>query len=996
MRFRTALILGALAVGLFVMPAGSALSQAATNTYVVQMLADPVVAYDGGVSGLAATKPAKGQKINPNSSNVKRYADHLNGLHSSALEKVGGGQKLYDYVYSLNGFTARLTEQQAQSLRALKGVVAVTDDELRTADTSSTPTFLGLDAPGGLWAQLGGTGVPSANPAPQTTGAGEGIVIGIVDSGIWPESKSFSDRNAQGQLTYRQIPGWHGKCTPGENFNASLCNQKLIGGQHFNAAWGGDAGVEAQRPWEYQSVRDYNGHGTHTASTSGGNNSVQATGPAAVFGKVSGMAPRARISAYKALWSTQSGDTASGFTSDLAAAIDQAVADGVDVINYSVSGATTNFLDPVQVSFLFAADAGIFVSASAGNSGPTTGTVAHPSPWLTTVAAGTHNRDGRGSVTLGNGVTYNGASVATAIGPRPLIDSTAAGKAGADATQVALCFSSADGGNVLDPAKVAGKIVVCDRGVTARVNKSLAVQEAGGVGMILLNPTANSLNADFHFVPTVHLQNTDRAAVKAYAATVGATATINASTIVTNAPAPFTASFSSRGPSPAAGGNILKPDVIAPGQDILAAVSPVTAAGRDFNLLSGTSMSAPHVAGLAALLKHKYPSWSPMAVKSALMTSGGDILDGPNTNPLVIFRQGAGHVRPNNAADPGLVFNHGFNDWLAFLCGTTTGVSPATCAALAGLGYSLEPSNLNSASIALGAMAGLKTVTRKVTNVSGQAESYTASISGLTGINAVVSAIGSVGAGETKSFTVAFTQVSAPVGSYTGGQLTLTGNRGHVVRIPIVIRPVALAAPIEVSSNGSAINYDVTFGYTGPFAATARGLVPATVNADTVADDPADGACSLTASAYMKLYPVAIAAGTTLARFSLFDADVTAGSDIDLCLFNSAGTLLASSTTGTSAEVITRVNPAAGNYTVVVHGWGVPGSSPFKLHSWQLGSAAAGNMAVTAPPSATLGTSGTINLTFSGLSPATRYLGSVAYSGTAGLPDPTIVSVSTP
>ena len=193
------------------------------------------------------------------------------------------------------------------------------------------------------------------------------------------------------------------------------------------------------------------------------------------------------------------------------AAIDQAVADGVDVINYSISGSTTNFRDPVEIAFLYAADAGIFVAASAGNSGPTTSTVAHPGPWLTTVAAGTHNRNGSGSVTLGNGVTYIGASVATAVGPAPLIDSTAAGLAGADPTQLALCYGETDGAVVLDPAKVAGKIVVCERGVTARVNKSLAVQQAGGVGMVLFNSRDSSLNADFHFVPTVHLQASGRA-----------------------------------------------------------------------------------------------------------------------------------------------------------------------------------------------------------------------------------------------------------------------------------------------------------------------------------------------------------------------------------------------------------------------------------------------------------------------------------------------------
>ena len=188
--------------------------------------------------------------------------------------------------------------------------------------------------------------------------------------------------------------------------------------------------------------------------------------------------------------------------------------------------------------------------------------------------------------------------------------------------------------------------------------------------MILLNTSPNSINADFHSVPTVHLQNTDRPAVKTYAALSAPTASIAQATIIYNAPAPFTASFSSRGPLSAGGGDLLKPDLIAPGQDILAAVAPPGNHGRSFDLYSGTSMSSPHVAGLGALMKQLHPDWSPMAIKSALMTTGYDVLDGPGTNPLVIFRQGAGHVSPLKAADPGLVFDHGFNDWLGFLCGT--------------------------------------------------------------------------------------------------------------------------------------------------------------------------------------------------------------------------------------------------------------------------------------------------------------------------------------
>jgi len=272
---------------------------------------------------------------------VTKYVSHLNSKHDAKLKGVGAAatKKLYDYAFSFNGFAAQLTAAQANKLAADKDVVTVSPAETRKADTSNTPTFLGLTAPGGLWDQLGGF-----------AHAGEGIIIGDIDSGIWPESLSFTDRvDANGvpsrapsaKLAYQQIPGWHGKCTPGEAFVASLCNQKLIGARWYNASQGGNAGIDTNNPWEFNSVRDYNGHGTHTASTAGGNHGVPATGPASVFGTISGMAPRARIAAYKALWSTQDASTASGSTPDLVAAIDQAVADGVDVINYSISGSQT-------------------------------------------------------------------------------------------------------------------------------------------------------------------------------------------------------------------------------------------------------------------------------------------------------------------------------------------------------------------------------------------------------------------------------------------------------------------------------------------------------------------------------------------------------------------------------------------------------------------------------------------------------------------------------
>ena len=952
-------------------------AQYKSGVYIVQMVDDPVVAYKGGVAGLKATQPGKGQKVNPLSPDVIAYAGYLNARHGQALANVGGGLKLYDYYYTYNGFSAELTAEQAAALAAHPDVVSVAPDEILTLDTSSTPAFLGLSDPGGLWDELGGVG-----------SAGENVIIGIVDGGIWPEHPSFSDRTGTNgnntkddKLSYRQIPGWNGKCVPGEEFTAANCNQKLIGARYYNAGWGGNAGIDAQLPWEYNSPRDFGGHGTHTASTAGGNYGVDTIGAASAFGRISGMAPRARISVYKVCWETGAGGSC--FTTDSVAAIDQAVIDGVDVINYSISGSRTNFLDPVEVAFLFAADAGVFVATSAGNSGPTTSTVAHPGPWLTTVAAGTHNRDGQGSVTLGDGAIYYGASVATAVGPAPFIDSVVAGLPGMDPTQVALCYPG-----TLDPTVVTGKIVLCDRGVIARVDKSLAVLQAGGVGMVMVNIVISSINADFHFVPSVHLQSTDRPAVKAYAALPGATATINAATIIYTAPAPITASFSSRGPLLAGGGDLLKPDLIAPGQDVLAAVAPPGNSGRLFDLYSGTSMSSPHVAGLAALLKNLHPDWSPMMIKSALMTSAYDVLDGPNSNPLVIFRQGAGHVRPNSAADPGLVFDAGWNDWLGFLCGTGQ-LRASYCPSIA-----IDPSNLNTASIAIGDMAGSQTVTRTVINVGKNHANYTPSYTGLVGLDVVISpAVLSIPPGSSASFSVTFVRTTAALNAYAGGQLTWSDGE-HNVRLPMVVRPVALAAPAQVFGTGEPISYNVTFGYTGPFSATGRGLTPAVTFDGNVPDDPTD--TFVPGGPGTVAYDIAVPAGTTYARFALFDEYTDGNDDLDLYVYRDAS-LVGASGGGTSAEEVNLLNPAADTYTVWVHGWGTDGpDANFTLFTWVLGSLDLGNMTVSAPLTATTGDVGTVDLTFSGLEPTTKYLGSVAYSGAAGLPNPTIVRVDTP
>ena len=772
---------------------GSAPADRTPHNYVVQMSSDPVVTYDGGVKGLPATSAGAGHRVDPDAARVRAYAAHLRDEQRTALAAVGGGRALYNYVYSFSGFAATLTEDQAGELSQRTDVLSVTRDELREVDTSSTAHFLGLDGEGGLWQQLGG---PTGDL--ETDGAGEDVVIGVIDSGIWPDSASFADTGADGQVVYPAAPsGFTGTCATAatvgdDSWDDDTCNNKLVAARYYDAGWGGDEGIEQELPWESLSPRDYNGHGTHTASTAGGNNGVEVTGPAAAFGSISGIAPRARIAAYKALWSTEDGSTANGYDVDLVAAIDQAVADGVDVINYSVSGSSNDFLDPVEIAFLNAAADGVFVSASAGNSGPAAGTVAHPGPWLTTVAAGTHDRISAGAVTLGDGTRYTGVSVAaTGAGPVPLIAGGKAVASGVPVGRGVRCYSAADNGGTpaLDPAKVAGKIVLCERGGDfARVNASKAVAAAGGVGMIFVNAFENSLNADFHSVPTVHLPDTDWSAINTYAGTSGATATIEPATIEGGAPAPYTAEFSSRGPLAAGNGDILKPDVIAPGQDILAAVAPPGQGGLDFNLMSGTSMSSPHVAGVAALLEDLHPDWSPMMIKSALMTTGYDVLDAQPDQPETVFKQGAGHIAPNSAADPGLVYDSGVQDWIAFLCGATNRVEQDVCADLEASGHSLDAKDLNTPSIGIAMLDGSKTVTRTVTNVGDQTATYTATTSGLVGIDVVVEpSTLTIEPGASASYTVTFTVEDGDVMTYLAGQLTWTDGT-HRVRSPIVLR----------------------------------------------------------------------------------------------------------------------------------------------------------------------------------------------------------------
>ena len=958
MRFRSLGALGAFAVLAALLLSVSAASGAGGTSkqlYIVQMLEKPVAAYDGGAVGIPATRPAKGKKINDEDPNVIKYAAYLDGTHAG-LAKKAGAKKVYDYRFAYNGFAAELSEAQVKALESDPSVVSVEKNRLGQIDTSNTPSFMGLTGSNGAWSKLGGVG-----------NAGEGVIIGVVDTGINQFHPSFSDKPAGGGQAYGPVPqGWHKKdrCQPGEGFKNSDCNKKLIGAQYFNAGFGVDRIAER----DFLSPRDYNGHGSHTSSTAGGNNGIQATGDAAALGAISGMAPRARIAMYKVCWEDEGAGGCSSI--DSVAAIDKAVADGVDVLNYSISGTSTNYLDAVEVAYLFAADAGVFVATSAVNSGPANFTVAHISPWLASVAAGTHSRRGTANVVLGNGATYSGASMTNAVGPASLVYAGNVGKAGAAGANAALCFPG-----TLDPAKVTGKIVLCDRGTNALVEKPAEVKAAGGIGAIIGNVAGGGTNTPglLHQVPTVHVVVASADLIKAYIASAGAAATarLTAVAISFDNPSPVVASFSSRGPSIAGGEDIMKPDFMAPGEDILAAVAPEGNFGRSFDIYSGTSMSSPHVAGFGALLTQAHPDWSPAAMRSALATTA-DPVAGSATS--AIFNTGSGQVNPTKSLDPGLVYDAGTLDYFAFLQGQRCDCLPEDFPAI-------DASDLNQPSIAIGGLAGAQTVTRTVTNVGSSSATYTAAMTSPLGFTAVVSPSSfTIAPGASKTFTVAFTRTDAAFGSRRAGSL-IWSDGTHSVRSPIIVSAVPVAGPPQINGTGTsgATSWTIKTGFAGALSFVERGLIPAATTPGNVVDDPTNsfvvGGPGITA------HSVSIPAGTKYARFSLFDDFTDGADDLDLYVYSGA-TQVGGSGSGTSAEEVNLVNPAAGTYTVYVHGWQTDGpDANYTLFSWALGSTDAGNMSATGPATATIGGTATVNLTWNSLTAGTKYLGQVGYLG---------------
>lgn len=1004
-----------LAAGLLALGLSAGAQTAAKKTYIVQLSDAPVATYAGGVGTLAATAPAKGSKINPNAANVRAYLSHLENQRNNALARIGNVPLLHRYNITFSGFAAQLTEVQAKALKTSAGVASVVESEVRKLDTTRTPGFLGISAPGGLWSQL---------DAASRSVLGEDVIIGIIDSGVWPENASFGDKvdaagkpvayHQAGTAVYGPPPTkWKGSCQAGEAFTSAMCNNKLIGARFYDADFLKSA-IPISR--EYASPRDGDGHGSHTASTAGGNANVEASVDGVGVGAISGIAPRARIASYKVCWEATVAANTGCYTADTLKAIDDAVTDGVDVINYSVSGTKTNFVDPVEIAYLNATAAGVFVAVSAGNSGPAN-EVAHISPWLTTVAASTHDRYTVGTVTLGapSGATFSGPSYqASGLPSTPMVLASEAGVqpfaslSAADQTALMRCYNADDRASLstaaapisaaatLDPAKVAGKLVVCLRGGNVLVNKAAAVKTAGGAAMIIQNApgTNNSVLLQPYVVPTIHLTVASHATVVAYAATAGASASFGPGVQQANVVAPVMADFSSRGPNKA-NGNILKPDLSGPGVDIIAGFVDNSLTADQHTLmrfgrytpkanaasLQGTSMSSPHVAGAAALLKQLYPTWSPAAIKSALMTTTTGLKRADGTADADRWGYGAGHMNPNAAADPVLVYDASPSDYGRFLCGLGL-TPPAGIGSCSRLG-SIAAWNLNLPSLTAEKVLGSLTFNRRVTNVSNATKTFVASTSLPGGwVVTVTPATLTLPPGGIGSFDVTVNRGSAALGTWSFGTLSWSDGATQV-RSPLSARAVGFSAPAEVSDvrtsgRGSKI-FQVTAGHSGTMTVAATGLVPATVNTGTVG------------AGATQCFDYTVPAGALVARFQLFNADTQGGSatDVDLNVFSGSGgtgSKVGASEGGTSDEVVTLAKPAAGTYSACVSGFNVPADGAlYKLSSWVVGPAAGvQTLKASAPSMVYAGGPASIGLGWS-VTAGKRYLGNVQYFDNTGV-----------
>jgi len=728
-----------------------------TGIYLVDFPEPPLARYRGGVTGLEATNPQiRGEvRLDPRAPRSLAYLDHLDQQQTLHLDQVTAAlgrepEVLFRYRAARNGVAVRISQAEAQRLTSVPGVVAVTPDVIVERHTDAGPSWIGAPT---VWdgSSTGGLGATQ----------GEGVIVGVIDGGTNYDHPSFGETGDDGHTHVNPLPGFLGWCDPGNpDFDPSLpCNGKLIGlWDYADAAFG-----EADGP------NDDTGHGSHVASTAVGN--------VLDFPAVSGVAPHAHLVGY---------DIASGGTGSLAticAASDQAILDGVHVLNnsFSMGGISPWSGGATDRCFLDAVAAGIFVAVSAGNAGPGASTVDHSGPWVTTVGSSTHHR-----VTHENGViNMSGGSSPPAdvtgdsrtvdpLGPAPVVYAGDFSNGDADPEQ---CL------NPFPPGTwTSGEIVVCDRGSIARVLKCQNVADGGAAGCILANVAGSGDPvADAHLIPASHVDLAEGDAIRSWLASgSGHMAELTASSIVLDpAAGDVMSGFSSRGPvSPGLSNDVIKPDVTNPGDTIFAAANDDFIAGftgLEFQFLSGTSMSSPHTAGSAALVAALHPGWSAPEIKSALMMTAkvDGVFDTGGVTPADPFDMGAGRVDLTRAARAGLVLDETDANFLA--------ADPA----MGG-----EPRELNIASYQNSACTGGCTFERTFRSTSASPVTWTIGDDSPAGV--FVNALPSLptiagGATQTVTFLVDF-DATATTGSFVHPEIELVPSDGSpTLHLPVAV-----------------------------------------------------------------------------------------------------------------------------------------------------------------------------------------------------------------
>jgi subtilisin family serine protease len=699
---------------------------------------------------------------------------------AEAIAAEAGAEITYRYTKVFDGAAMLVAGDQVDKLASLDGVKAVYLDELMQPDTEVSPIFIG--APG-VWSQLGGQG-----------SAGEGVVVGVLDTGIWPEHPAFSDPDPAGKVYDPPMvaPGSNGfvgaprsTCDFGNtawnpNDAPFTCNNKLIGAYDFLDTYKAFSGL---LPVEFDSARDSEGHGSHTAATAAGNGGVDASIFGVPRGAISGVAPRAHVIMYRVC-----GDVGC-YSSDSAAAVEQAILDEVDAINFSISGGSNPYSDIVSLAFLSAYENGVFVSASAGNSGPGADTTAHREPWTITVAASTTDRHFISTVNLtadnGDTLELQGASLTDGIyTPTPVVFPP----------YDPLCLNPYPAGTFN------GEIVICQRGIIARVAKSFNVAAGGAAGMLQYNPTLQGLATDNHFIPSVHLESDAGAALLAFMSShtgVMGTFTQGMPTAVLG---DMMAAFSSRG-GPGQSLGISKPDITAPGVQILSAHTPLPHSvdgglpGELFQAIQGTSMSSPHIAGSGALIKALHPDWTPGQIKSALMTTAyTGVVKEDGVTPATPFDYGSGRVDLNLAGNPGLTFDETGADYVAL---------------------QNQLWNSNYPSLYVPVMPGKITVERTVRSVLPQKSVWYTSVESPPDVKVSVPAYFGIYPGADYTFQISVDASQVPLGQVRHATLYLSTTFGKdytriTVRFPITIVRKQPAISLSKVCDPAAIGFKET------------------------------------------------------------------------------------------------------------------------------------------------------------------------------------------